>query len=119
MSSARHVPMRRCVVCRTERPKRELIRLVRGPTGWALDLRQRAGGRGTSLCPACGLAAVRRDDAARLKSVRRAFKQETDAVTALLSPIESALAAANADTAPRAAAPTPTARPRTNGGMHG
>ncbi|MDA0700402.1 MAG: DUF448 domain-containing protein, partial [bacterium] len=98
-SRTRHVPMRRCVVCRTARPKRELIRLVRGAAGWALDLRQRAGGRGTSLCPSCALATVRRDDAARLKSVRRAFRQETDAVAAVLSTIESTLAAAASATA--------------------
>lgn len=124
MNRARHVPIRRCAACRVAGPKRELIRLVRGEGGWTLDLRQRAGGRGVSLCPACGLSAVRRDDPARLKGLRRFFKQETDAVTALLSAIEPALAAAAAATdtdpeAPGATAPTPTARPRPNGGMHG
>jgi uncharacterized protein len=125
MNPPRHVPIRRCVVCRAAGPKRELIRLVRGADGWALDLRQRAGGRGASLCPACGLAAVRRDDRARLKGLRRFFQQETDAVTALLAEIEPALtvaaaAAANTDTdAPAASAPTTPARPRPNGGMHG
>jgi predicted RNA-binding protein YlxR (DUF448 family) len=125
MNPARHVPIRRCVVCRVAGPKRELIRLVRGEAGWALDLRQRAGGRGASLCPACGLAGVRRDDPARLKGLRRFFKQETDAVTSLLSEIEPALAAAAAaaanpdPAAPGATAPTPPARPRPNGGMHG
>jgi predicted RNA-binding protein YlxR (DUF448 family) len=125
MTRVRHVPIRRCVACRAAGPKRELIRLVRGEGGWALDLRQRAGGRGASLCPACGLTAVRRDDPARLKGLRRFFRQETDAVTALLSAIEPALAAAATATAttdadaPGAAAPTPHARPRPNGGMHG
>jgi uncharacterized protein len=124
MSRPRHVPMRRCVVCRAARPKQELIRLVRGADGWVLDLRQRAGGRGTSICPACALAAVRRSDAASQKAVRRAFRQETDAVATALSVIESTLAAAasaaaTADPASSAAAPTPTERPRPNGGMHG
>ncbi len=147
MKRPRHVPLRRCVACRESRPKRELIRLVRagapGDTGWALDLRQRAGGRGTSLCPACALAAVRRgdaarrDDAGRLKGFRRAFRQDADAVTSLLADLEATLAAtaaptpqpadapATADTATRAAASdaTPAAAaaepPRPNGGMHG
>jgi uncharacterized protein len=126
MKGERHVPIRRCVACRAAGPKRELIRLVRGSDGgWALDLRQRAGGRGASLCPACGLAAVRRHDPARLKGLRRFFKGETDAVTARLAEIEPALevAAAAAEatdpTASAAPAPTPPARPRPNGGMHG
>ena len=131
MSRSRHVPLRRCVACRESHPKRELIRLVRGGAAgdarWALDLRQRAGGRGTSLCPACALAAVRRDDAARLKGFRRAFRQDADAVTALLGEIQATLTAAVAaaeaapttDTANVAAVPTATEPPRPNGGMHG
>jgi predicted RNA-binding protein YlxR (DUF448 family) len=141
MSRTRHVPLRRCVACRESRPKRELIRLVRagapGDAGWALDLRQRAGGRGTSLCPACALAAVRRDDAGRLKGFRRAFRQDADVVASLLAELEPALAAAvaaapqpahapaTADTTTLAAASavTPAAAaadpPRPNGGMHG
>ena len=108
-----------------------------GDAGWALDLRQRAGGRGTSLCPACALAAVRRDDAGRLKGFRRAFRQDADAVASLLAELEPTLAAAvaatpqpapapaPADTTTLAAAPavTPAAAaadpPRPNGGMHG
>jgi predicted RNA-binding protein YlxR (DUF448 family) len=137
MSRHRHVPLRRCVACRVSRPKRELIRLVRtgatGDAGWALDLRQRAGGRGTSLCPACALAAVRRDDAARLKGFRRAFRQDADAIVSLLADLEATLVAAAAATeAPATADPatlvaasaaTPAAAaaepPRPNGGMHG
>ena len=146
MSRTRHVPLRRCVACRESRPKRELIRLVRavgpGDAGWALDLRQRAGGRGTSLCPACALAAVRRDaarreDAGRLKGFRRAFRQDADAVASLLADLEPALVAAvaatpqsvhapaTADTATLAAASAVTPAtaaaepPRPNGGMHG
>jgi len=147
MSRPRHVPLRRCVACRESHPKRELIRLVRavapGDAGWALDLRQRAGGRGTSLCPACALAAVRRDDparrddAGRLKGFRRAFRQDADAIASLLAGLEPTLAAAvatapqpdhapaTADTAtPATASAVTTAAaaaepPRPNGGMHG
>lgn len=124
MTPPRHVPMRRCVACREAQPKRELVRFVRGEGGWRLDLAQRAGGRGTSLCRACalaatGAAAAPSDAAARLKGFRRAFRQDAAAVTALLVPIASTL-----DPTPTAA-PTgarvaePDARPRPNGGMHG
>jgi len=123
MNRPRHVPLRRCVACRATLPKRELLRLVRDQDGWALDLRQRAGGRGTSLCPACALAAVRRNDPARLKGFRRAFRRDAESVTALLTDIEPTLAAAvvldpTADRAP-CAPPTAADRPRPNGGMHG
>ncbi len=129
MTAPRHVPVRRCVACRDAQPKRELVRLVRSEAGWRLDLAQRAGGRGTSLCRACALAATGAaglgaaglgtagapdDTAARLKGFRRAFRQDAAAVTALLAPIASTLAA----TVP-AVIGEPDARPRTNGGMHG
>ena len=51
MAAERHVPMRRCVVCRTSMPKDRLIRFVRDDDGaWRLDARGRAPGRGTWVC---------------------------------------------------------------------
>ncbi len=48
----RHVPHRTCVACRTVRPKRELIRIVRTPEGEvAVDERGKRSGRGAYLCP--------------------------------------------------------------------
>lgn len=143
MNRPRHVPLRRCVACRESRPKRELIRLVRtgaagdaGAGGWALDLRQRAGGRGTSICPACALAALRHDDPARLKGFRRALRQDADTVASLLRDLEATLAATVSHAQPptnavgtpattangrrataSAAAAVESTRP--NGGMHG
>lgn len=141
MSRPRHVPVRRCVACRDARPKRELIRLVRDGDAWRLDLTQRAGGRGTSLCPACALVAARvlgaagatnldaasgvrgfrhddPDGAARLRGFRRAFRQEADAVAALLAPIASTLALATTppDLGPASARDL---TPPPNGGLHG
>ncbi|MDQ7039388.1 MAG: YlxR family protein [Rhodothermus sp.] len=52
----KHVPIRSCVVCRTRRPKHELVRIVRRPDGRVeLDLEQKKPGRGAYLCsrPAC------------------------------------------------------------------
>ena len=48
---ARRFPVRTCVACRTERQKRDLVRVVRAPDGTvALDPSHRAAGRGAYLC---------------------------------------------------------------------
>ncbi|MEW6225965.1 MAG: YlxR family protein [Chloroflexota bacterium] len=57
------MPTRTCVACRTARPKRELVRVVRTPAGTVvLDLGGRAPGRGAYLCrdAACWDTAVRK-----------------------------------------------------------
>jgi predicted RNA-binding protein YlxR (DUF448 family) len=47
----KHVPMRTCVVCRVERAKRDLVRIVRTPTGQVeIDLTGKKAGRGAYLC---------------------------------------------------------------------
>jgi hypothetical protein len=47
----KHVPHRTCVACRTTRPKRDLVRVVRTPEGKVLvDPRGKAPGRGAYLC---------------------------------------------------------------------
>ena len=46
------IPMRRCVGCMEQRPKRELIRVVRSPEGEIfLDTTGKKSGRGAYLCP--------------------------------------------------------------------
>lgn len=48
----RHTPMRSCVGCRSSLPKRDLIRVVREPSGTIdLDLTGKRSGRGVYLCP--------------------------------------------------------------------
>jgi len=48
----RSLPQRTCVACRTARPKRELVRVVRSPAGeLSVDLRGKASGRGAYLDP--------------------------------------------------------------------
>ena len=45
------VPLRQCIGCREQKPKTELIRVVRSPEGSvALDLRGKSPGRGAYLC---------------------------------------------------------------------
>ena len=56
------VPIRQCTGCREQKPKKELIRVVRSPEGQvSLDFRGKAPGRGAYLC---------RDAACRKKAVK-------------------------------------------------
>jgi predicted RNA-binding protein YlxR (DUF448 family) len=51
----RHIPIRTCVVCRQEQPKRQLVRVVHSPTGVVeVDPTGKAQGRGAYLCPSIG-----------------------------------------------------------------
>ncbi|HEU4862333.1 MAG TPA: YlxR family protein [Candidatus Limnocylindria bacterium] len=46
-----HVPTRTCAVCRTQRPKREMLRIVRSTDGTVVpDETGRLPGRGTYIC---------------------------------------------------------------------
>ncbi len=46
------IPIRQCVGCRTQRPKRELVRVVRSPEGEVnIDLTGKKPGRGAYICP--------------------------------------------------------------------
>lgn len=50
------IPLRQCLGCREQFPKRELIRVVRSPEGaLSLDFQGKAPGRGAYLCgkPEC------------------------------------------------------------------
>jgi len=66
--AARPLPLRTCVACRTERPKRELVRVVRRPDGVVLvDDTGRLPGRGAYLCAdqACWSTALKRQSLER------------------------------------------------------
>ena len=67
------IPARRCVGCNAQKPKRELVRVVRSPAGEvSLDPGGKKPGRGAYLCPdpAC-LARAR-----KAKRLERAFGVE-------------------------------------------
>jgi predicted RNA-binding protein YlxR (DUF448 family) len=50
-SITKHIPQRTCIACRTVKPKRELIRLVRSDSGGVeVDDSGRKVGRGAYLC---------------------------------------------------------------------
>ncbi len=44
------IPMRTCIACRAEKPKRELIRVVKFGEEIKLDLTGKANGRGAYVC---------------------------------------------------------------------
>ena len=44
-------PMRTCIACRTSKPKRELIRVVKFNEQITLDKTGKANGRGAYVCP--------------------------------------------------------------------
>jgi uncharacterized protein len=53
LSPREREPGRTCLGCRRQRPRRELIRIVRGPDGAAVfDVEGRLPGRGAWICPA-------------------------------------------------------------------
>ncbi len=49
-SHQKHIPMRTCVVCRKQSPKRELTRVVMTSDGVQLDRTGKMNGRGAYLC---------------------------------------------------------------------
>ncbi|NLA58946.1 MAG: YlxR family protein [Firmicutes bacterium] len=52
MAKQRKIPQRTCIGCRTVRPKRDLIRVVRTPEGEILlDPTGKQSGRGAYICP--------------------------------------------------------------------
>lgn len=66
----RKIPMRMCVGCREMKPKRELLRVVRGPEGdISFDLTGRRPGRGAYVCRSADCLNL----AIRKKQLERAF----------------------------------------------
>ena len=59
----RHIPERTCVACRSQRPKREMVRVVRAPDGAVgVDTTGKKSGRGAYLCleASCWQTALKR-----------------------------------------------------------
>ena len=60
--AVKKVPMRSCCGCKEKKPKRELVRVVREPSGEvSFDITGRKAGRGVYICPdrACLSKAIR------------------------------------------------------------
>lgn len=68
---AKKTPMRQCIVCRAEKSKKELVRVIRTPEGEiCIDKTGRMNGRGAYICPStdCYSRAV------KSKAIERALK---------------------------------------------
>ena len=66
----RKIPVRRCVGCNTQKPKKELVRVVRSPDGAvSVDLTGKKAGRGAYLCPSAACLAKAR----KAKRLQNAF----------------------------------------------
>lgn len=90
------IPMRMCVGCREMKPKRELLRVVRGPEGdISFDLTGRKPGRGAYVCRSADCLGL----AIKKKQLERAFSAPvSDAVReSLMREIGTLPAAAEED----------------------
>jgi predicted RNA-binding protein YlxR (DUF448 family) len=77
------VPTRTCVACRTSRPKRELIRIVRTPDGRiVVDETGRLAGRGAYVCRTAGCLTIANTKGALSRAL------ETPVPTALIASID-------------------------------
>lgn len=64
------IPVRRCVGCNAQKPKKELVRVVRAPDGnVSVDLTGKKAGRGAYLCPSAACLAKAR----KAKRLENAF----------------------------------------------
>lgn len=120
----RHTPLRTCIICRENKSKRELLRIVRTPDGHVLiDATGKKSGRGAYLCTklSCWQKALKE------KRLEREFgipvpeedRTELEAYMATLPPEEKPLAVATGAGLPGSsgisgaanAASSPTSRP--------
>lgn len=71
------IPMRQCLGCREMKPKRELVRVVRGPDGTiCLDTKGKAPGRGAYVCHDTGCLKKARKSKALERSLETAIPEE-------------------------------------------
>ena len=78
MVKTRKIPMRTCIGCREQKPKKELIRVARNKENQIfIDLTGKANGRGAYLCRSKDCL----DKAIKSKALNRAFSTEIDKET--------------------------------------
>ena len=107
-TKGKHVPMRRCVVCRTSRPQRDLERFYQFDGTWHHDLKRRAGGRGVWVC-------AEDETCHKTKALRRTFRAQAETVSSLLQ-THRALKEAEQDAQQKA--PAAQAHPTTTTTQH-
>jgi uncharacterized protein len=70
---AKKIPMRKCVGCNEQKPKKELIRVVRNKEEEVfIDVTGKANGRGAYVCPdaRCLAKAMKRDSLSRALQIK-------------------------------------------------
>lgn len=73
MQKKRKVPLRKCVGCQEQKPKKEMVRIVHNKNGAIeVDLTGKAHGRGAYICPQRTCLEL----AEKKKSLNRAFSCE-------------------------------------------
>ncbi len=69
------IPMRTCIACRSEKPKKELIRIVKNKEGvFAVDRTGKLSGRGAYICDNSNCA----QKLLKKKLLNHAFEMEVD-----------------------------------------
>lgn len=70
------IPTRMCIACRSEKPKKELIRIVKSSSGEiSLDKTGKKAGRGAYICDSIDCV----EKCIKTKALNRAFKEEISA----------------------------------------
>ena len=70
------IPERTCIGCNEAKPKKELIRVVKSPTGEvSIDFTGRANGRGAYICNSVSCL----EKAVKTKRLSKAFSMQIDA----------------------------------------
>ncbi len=83
MTKPKHVPLRRCVVCREALPQKELLRLTQRENAWQFDLKRKAGGRGAWLCL--------KEKCHEVKQLKRFFRNDAEHIAREVAMIKAAL----------------------------
>lgn len=78
----KHIPLRRCVVCRESKPQADLIRFVQNESRWQLDKtyashKRKSNGRGAWVCKA--------EACQQKNALKRFFRQDAERIASELS----------------------------------
>ena len=86
------VPVRRCVGCNTQKPKKELVRIVRSPEGEvSVDLTGKRSGRGAYLCPSAARKAKRLEHAFGVPVPDEVFERLTEEMACAEQAVKEAM----------------------------
>lgn len=70
----KHIPLRSCIVCKAQKPKSEMVRIVKTADGVVVDESGKLNGRGAYIC----LNAECVDNCQKKKALNKTFKTALD-----------------------------------------